>query len=174
MLTETQREQALVIAQSGKMEALASLVSANLTEYELAMLVDNIGKLPMALSYLLDNVDDCSFANQEEGDFGETVVYKELMKRYPKREGYSVAWASRDENEPRYDFVVKKNNDVVCYCDAKTTKRGVANADSIPFFMRRSQWEFLQTLNEDIPYYIARVFLGDNNVVKFVRIMEKD
>ena len=174
MLTETQREQALVIAQSGKMEALASLASANLTEYELAMLVDNIGKLPMALSYLLDNVDDCSFANQEEGDFGETVVYKELMKRYPKREGYSVAWASRDENEHRYDFVVKKNNDVVCYCDAKTTKRGVANADSIPFFMRRSQWEFLQTLNEDITYYIARVFLGDNNVVKFVRIMEKD
>lgn len=52
----------------------------------------------------------------------------------------------------------KENNDVVCYCDAKTTKRGVANADSIPFFIRRSQWEFLQTLNEDIPYYIARVF----------------
>ena len=174
MLTETQREQALVIAQSGKMEALASLASANLTEYELAMLVDNIGKLPMALSYLLDNVDDCSFANIEEGDFGETVVYKELMMRYPKREGYSVLWASRDENEPCYDFVVKKNNDVVCYCDAKTTKRGVANADSIPFFMRRSQWEFLQTLNEDIPYYIARVFLGDDNIVKFVRIIEKD
>ena len=174
MLTETQREQALVIAQSGKMEALASLASANLTEYELAMLVDNIGKLPMALSYLLDNVDDCSFANIEEGDFGESVVYKELMMRYPKREGYSVLWASRDENEPCYDFVVKKNNDVVCYCDAKTTKRGVANADSIPFFMRRSQWEFLQTLNEDIPYYIARVFLGDDNIVKFVRIIEKD
>ena len=40
--------------------------------------------------------------------------------------------------------------------------------------MRRSQWEFLQTLNEDIPYYIARVFLGDDNIVKFVRIIEKD
>lgn len=172
MLTETQREQALIIAQSGKMEALASLASANLTEYELAMLVANIGKLPMALSYILDNVDDRSFANQEEGELGEGIVYKELMALYPKRKGYSVIWASKEENEPCYDFVVKKNEEVVCYCDAKTTKRGIANADSIPFFMRRSQWEFLQTLNECIPYYIARVFLGDNNAVKFVRIMD--
>lgn len=172
MLTETQREQALIIAQSGKMEALASLASANLTEYELAMLVANIGKLPMALSYILDNVDDRSFANQEEGELGEGIVYKELMALYPKRKGYSVIWASKEENEPCYDFVVKKKEEVVCYCDAKTTKRGIANADSIPFFMRRSQWEFLQTLNECIPYYIARVFLGDNNAVKFVRIMD--
>lgn len=44
------------------------------------------------------------------------------------------------------------------------------HADSIPFFMRRSQWEFLQTMDKNTPYYIARVFLGDNNAVKIMRI----
>lgn len=56
--------------------------------------------------------------------------------------------------------------------DAKTTKRGITNADSIPFFMRRSQWEFLQTLSPDTPYYIARVFMGSDDIVKFIRISE--
>lgn len=44
------------------------------------------------------------------------------------------------------------------------------HADSIPFFMRRSQWKFLQTIDKNTPYYIARVFLGDNNAVKIMRI----
>ena len=170
MLTETQREQALVIAQSGKMEVLATLASSNLTDDEFALLVANINKLPTALSYLSDNIDDQSFANLEEGNYGESVVFKKLQSLFPRQKGYAVTWASRDMNEPRYDFVVKKNGEAVCYCDAKTTKRGVANADSIPFFMRRSQWEFLQTIGTDIPYYIARVFIGDNNTVKFMRI----
>lgn len=173
MLTETQREQALVIAQSGRMKELASLASADLTNEEFALLVANIKKLPSALSYLMDNMDDKSFANSDEGDYGEGVVRSELLRRYPKCDGYSVVWASKDSNEPRYDFVVKKGKGVVCYCDAKTTKRGIANADSIPFFMRRSQWEFLQTLNAETPYYIARVFLGDNDMVRFMCIMCK-
>lgn len=170
MLTETQREQALVIAQSGKMEALASLASSDLTDEEFALLVTNIKKLPSALSYLMSNVDDKSFADSKEGDYGEEIVRNELLRRYPRREGYKVVWASKDFQEARYDFVVKKGEEIVCYCDAKTTKRGIANADSIPFFMRRSQWEFLQTMDKDTPYYIARVFLGDNNAVKIMRI----
>lgn len=172
MLSDTQREQALIIAQSGKLEALASLASADLTKDELALLVANIKKLPVALSLLGDSVDDSSFANLAEGDYGEEIVYKKLRGLYPKSEGYSVIWASRDTNEPCYDFVVKQNDNVVCYCDAKTTKRGITNADSIPFFMRRSQWEFLQTLSPDTPYYIARVFMGSDDIVKFIRISE--
>lgn len=172
MLSDTQREQALIIAQSGKLEALASLASADLTKDELALLVANIKMLPVALSLLGDSVDDSSFANLAEGDYGEEIVYKKLRGLYPKSEGYSVIWASRDTNEPCYDFVVKQNDNVVCYCDAKTTKRGITNADSIPFFMRRSQWEFLQTLSPDTPYYIARVFMGSGDIVKFIRISE--
>lgn len=173
MLTEPQREQALIIAQSGKMEALASLATANLTNEEFSLLVANIEKLPVALSYLADNVDDHTFANAGEGDFGEDIVFKALLSRYPRREGYSVVWASKNMNEPCYDFVVKKGEKIVCYCDAKTTKRGIANADSIPFFMRKSQWDFLQKLDSEVPYFIARVFLGDNNAVRFMRISVK-
>lgn len=172
MLSDTQREQALVIAQSGKLEALASLAKADLTEDELAFLVSNIKKLPAALSLLGDSVDDCAYANSEEGDYGEEIVYKKLLSLYPRSNGYKVIWASRDQNEPCYDFEVKQGDDTICYYDAKTTKRGVANADSIPFFMRRSQWDFLQVLSPNIPYYIARVFLGSNNLIKFIRISE--
>jgi hypothetical protein len=69
---------------------------------------------------------------------------------------------------------VIKGNSVICYCDAKTTKRGTANADSIPFFMRRSQWDFLQSLDDSTPYFIARVFMGDNGAIKYMRITKKD
>lgn len=75
MLSDTQREQALIIAQSGKLEALASLASADLTKDELALLVANIKMLPAALSLLGDSVDDSSFANLAEGDYGEEIVY---------------------------------------------------------------------------------------------------
>lgn len=170
MLSETQREQALIIAQSGKMESLATLASSGLTEEELKLIVANINKLPAALSMLTENVDDKSFADSLEGDMGEAIVYKNLLSKYPSTKGYRVNWASRDSNEPCYDFEITKNGEVFCYCDAKTTRRGIANADSIPFFIRKSQWNFLDQLSEDIPYYVARVFTADNNQIRYIRI----
>lgn len=173
MLSDTQREQALIIAQSGKLGALATLASANLTEREMALLVANVKKLPRALSIMIDKVDDASFADSKEGKYGEKLVHQYLLNRYPKHSGYNVVWASRDTNEPCYDFMVKRGEETVCYCDAKTTMRGIANADSIPFFMRRSQWEFLHTLSPDIPYYIARVFLGSDGQIELMRISKR-
>ena len=174
MLSEGQREQALVIAQSGKMESLATLAASELTDEELRMIVANIKKLPAALSMLTDHVDDTGHADSTTGDFGEEIVYKDLIAQYPKSKGYHVIWASRDQNEPCYDFEVKKNEQTICYCDAKTTRRGVANADSIPFFMRKSQWDFLHSLPETTPYYIARVFMNDGGTIKYIRITETD
>ena len=85
-----------------------------------------------------------------------------------------MIWASKELDEPRYDFEIQLNGEPICYYDAKTTVRGAANADSIPFFMRKSQWEFLQTLNDNKPYYIARVFKGDNGAIKYLQIQSKD
>jgi hypothetical protein len=121
-----------------------------------------------------DKVNDKEFANQEAGDEGEQIVYNDLRKQYPVTKGYKVIWASKDENEPCYDFRVVKNNSVICYYDAKTTKRGMANTDSIPFFMRRSQWDFLQSLNDGTPYYIARLFMGDNSSIIYMQISMKN
>ena len=174
MLTDGQREQALVIAQSGKMEALATLATSELTDDDLQMIVANIKRLPMALSMLAERVDDKGFADSKTGDFGEEIVYKDLLLKYPRTKGFNVVWASRDRNEPCYDFEILKNGQVYCYCDAKTTTRGIANADSIPFFMRKSQWEFLETLDDEIPYIIARVFMKDGGEIKYMRVSKTE
>ena len=173
LLTEKQREQALTIAQSGKMEELAALASLDLTQEEWAILVSNVKKIPLAINLLSDNIDDTTFANVKEGDYGEEVVHKDLLQKYPKSKGFSVVWASKDRNEPCYDFEVMKDNKIICYYDAKTTMRGIANANSIPFFMRKSQWGFLQTLSDEKPYYIARVFRGDGDKICYMRISLK-
>lgn len=123
--------------------------------------------------YFEDTVDDKEFADLEEGEMGERVVLDDLYKKYPEEDGYNVIWASHVENEARYDFRIEKDNSVICYCDAKTTSRGLGNSDSIPFFMRKSQWLFLSELG-DTPYYIARVFVADNNRIKYLRIRLKE
>ena len=171
MLTDTQREQALTIAQSGKMEALAKLASSELTSEEFNLLVANIKKIPAALGLLGDKIDDKIFADSETGNLGEELVYKDLLQKYPKTKGYTVEWSSRDKNEPCYDFKIIYNGTIICYYDAKTTTRGLSNSDSIPFFLRKSQWKFLNQLPEDKAYYIARVFIGDNGNIQYVRIL---
>lgn len=173
MLNDAQREQALVIAQSGKMEALAKLVQADLQPEDYDCLLSNIKQLPYLIGLLNQQIDDSAYADSAEGDMGEEIVWKDLRVKYPASKGYKVVWASKEDNEPCYDFRVEHKNQVVCYCDAKTTKRGVANADSIPFFMRKSQWTFLQTLDSNTPYYIARVFMGDKGTIKYLRISKE-
>ena len=174
MLTETQREYALVIAQSGKMEVLASLASSNLSEENFRFIMHNIEKLPDAISILMDVVDDKTYANSMEGDHGEQLVYKDLLQKYPRSKGYQVVWASKDRNEPCYDFEILKDDKPYSYYDAKTTKRGINNADSIPFFLRKSQWNFIQTLDDSVPYIIGRVFLGDGGTIKYIRITRQN
>lgn len=169
LLTERERAEALVIAKSGKMTELATLATLDITQEEWAMLISNFKKLPLAISLLSDKTDDKSYANSEEGDDGERIVYKDLLQKFPRTKGYTIVWASRDRNEPRFDFEVLKGDKKICYCDAKTTMRGIDNADSIPFFMRKSQWEFLQTLSDE-PYYIARVFRGDGDKIRYINL----
>lgn len=170
MLSESQREHALVIAQSGKMESLAALASSELSDEELQLMVANIKKLPAALALLAAKVDDSTYADAAEGDIGEEIVYRNLQQKYPRTQGYKVVWASRDRKEPCYDFEITLNDQIYCYCDAKTTLRGINNSDSIPFFMRKSQWVFLKSLDSCIPYFIARVFASDNNRIEYLRI----
>lgn len=170
LLSENQREQALIIAQSGKMESLAALASSEISDEELKIIVANFKKLPSALALLSDVVNDTAYADSTGGDIGEEIVYRNLQQKYPRTQGYNVVWASRDRKEPCYDFEITLNGQIYCYCDAKTTKRGINNADSIPFYMRKSQWVFLKSLDGNTPYYIARVFSADNNRIEYLRI----
>ena len=126
--------------------------------------------MPAALTMLNTKIDDKEFADSHEGDMGEEIVYKDLLLKYPRTKGYTIVWASRDRNEPCYDFEILKNGQPYAFCDAKTTRRGIANSDSIPFFMRMSQWHFLQELDDSLPYFIARVFIKDGGKIKYMRI----
>lgn len=173
MLSDSQREKTLIIAQSGKIDALAQLASSNLSDEDYSLLINNIDKIHLALGLLSDSVDDGEYADSNEGHFGETLVYNDLLQKYPHSQGYKVVWASKERNEPCFDFEIFKEGIPICYYDAKTTMRGTANSNSIPFFMRTSQWNFLSTLPENIPYFIARVFRGDNNAIKYLQISEK-
>jgi hypothetical protein len=83
---------------------------------------------------------------------------------------------TREDMEPlqlNHTFYILKNGETLCYYDAKTTSRGLNNSDSIPLFLRKSQWIFLSALSDNTPYYIARVFLADNNRIRFLRLSLK-
>ena len=68
MLSEVQREQALTIAQSGRMEQLAALAVSDISDDEFKLIVANINKLPGMLNMLMQQVDDKTFEgiNDEE------------------------------------------------------------------------------------------------------------
>lgn len=167
MMTEEERNQSLIIARSGKMKILSALAESDLTNEDIILITGNIDKIRYFLS---DKIDDTTYADPTTGEWGESIVWEKLQKKYPTNKGYKVIWASREEDEARYDFRIEKNNKIVCYYDAKTTSRGVCNADSIPFFMRKSQWDFLNQIKAQTPYFIARVFVADNNEVRFMKI----
>ena len=76
LLSERERAQALVIAKSGKMDELAKLAKSDMTKEELAMLISNLKKLPGIIGLLSETIDDTTYANSEEGAYGEEFVYK--------------------------------------------------------------------------------------------------
>lgn len=172
-LGEDKLNQSLIIADSGKMEALTKLAESDLSLEEISKLSDNIEILRKVINNTSDIVDDKKHADLEEGDYGEKIVYNDLKNKFTSENGYKVIWSSKEKNEARFDFEVRKGNRTVLYCDAKTTGRGTDNADSIPFFMRKSQWEFLQVIKDTVPYYIARVFLKNNGTIFYLRIQLK-
>ena len=170
MMTDEERNQSLKIVRSGKMECLSRLAESDLTTDDINYIINNIHQFKSF--HEKDIVDDKTFADSEEGCYGESIVFADLKDKYPSSEGYKVIWSSRDFNEPCYDFEVKKGNQTIFFCDAKTTSRGIDNADSIPFFMRKSQWDFLNKLDNQIPYYVARLFLS-SNIIKYINISLK-
>ena len=165
---ENERDYAFTIVQSGKVKALAALAESEITSEELEYIGKNPDILTKVYELMQDETNDRDNANLKTGDFGEQLVYKDLRAKYKESSGYKVIWASK-EGEARFDFEVKLKGETVFYIDAKTTMRGIANSDSIPFFMRNSQWEFLPTIDETAKYLIARVFKGDQSI-KYLQI----
>lgn len=170
--TDQDRENAFAIVQSGKMEALAKIAKSNLSSTDIELFTENIGEFKMFLAWLNDKVDDEEFADEIGGDEGEAFIYSLLVDKFQKE---NVVWASKD-GEARFDFqVFNVDKTTRFFIDVKTTSRGISNANSIPFFMRLSQWNFLDENESKDKYYIARVFKHNGELkAKFLKINKGD
>lgn len=170
--SDQDRENAFTIVQSGKMEALAQIAKSNLSSADIELVTENIGEFKMFLNWLKNKIDDEEFADEIGGDEGEEFIYTLLVGKFQKE---NVVWASRN-GEARFDFqVLNPDNTTRFYIDVKTTSRGIANANSIPFFMRLSQWNFLDDNESKDKYYIARVFRHNGDLkAKFLKINKGD
>jgi hypothetical protein len=165
---EKEREYAFTIVQSGKIKALAALAESNISPEELEYISKNPDAISRLYALLQSEIDDKENANSEIGEYGESLVFNDLRQKYKSSDSYEVIWASK-KGEAKYDFEVKLQAKTVLYVDAKTTMRGISNSDSIPFFMRKSQWEFLPSIELDVKYLIARVYKKDNTI-KYLQI----
>lgn len=173
--TKEDRQKVFKIMRSGQLDAISSIVNSGISNEDLTKVADNLDDIRLMLEnpadfqrylkYRRNKVDDESHANEETGDFGEDIIYNDLLKKFPQ-EG-RVKWPKERE----YDFVVMTENlnEVQFYIDAKTTIRGFANQDSIPFYIRTKQWIFLEEEKSKGKYFIARVW-GSEDEVRYLKI----
>ena len=165
---EIERDYAFTIVQSGKIKALAALAESDITPEELEYISKNSEAMSRLYALMQSEIDDKQNANSETGEYGENLVFNDLRQKYKQFDSYEVIWASK-KGEARFDFEVRHKGRTVLFVDAKTTMRGISNSDSIPFFMRNSQWNFLPTIEIEVKYLIARVFKKEN-AIKYLQI----
>jgi len=89
------------------------------------------------------------------GRFGEELVCKELVAEFGESR---VNWLNEGgETYKEYDFeILGRNNEVLYYVDAKATTTGEVTGDTVPIYIRPSEWSFMQRCKDN--YIIARVY----------------
>jgi hypothetical protein len=162
--TPQELEYAFDIEISGKSEVLAKLANSSLSENELEIIADNPELVSNFIKWLTSKQEDNP--DEELGNIGEKFLYHQLCQIFGENR---VLW----ENKSEYDFrVLEKDLTTTKYfIDAKTTGKGIANSDNVPFFMRTAQWTFLDKQQASDKYIIARIFKNDGTIdVKYIRI----
>ncbi|NJM98975.1 MAG: DUF3883 domain-containing protein [Phormidesmis sp. RL_2_1] len=104
---------------------------------------------PQVISFK-DNYDSV-----DVGLKGEAFVNSRLVAEFGSDR---VQWMNENgEGRNPYDFRVLEENleDVACYIDAKSSRKGEHSDGSIFFSITNAQWDFLKECNN---YYIAKVF----------------
>ena len=89
------------------------------------------------------------------GRFGEELVYKELVAKFGESR---VNWLNKGgETYKEYDFeILSRNNEILYFIDAKATTTGEVTGDTVPIYIRPSEWAFMQRCKDN--YIIARVY----------------
>lgn len=166
-----ERNTAFVIIRSAKKDALAKLALSDMSSADIEKLISQQREIQTFLTWKSSVVDDKENADAELGNIGEEHIHKLLIDHFKGKPEFQVEWVAKTRKEDNYDFEIRKDDRPVIFVDAKTTGNGIANSDSIPFFMRKGQWNFLETLEDDQYYFIARVFLhNDSFSHRFLKI----
>jgi hypothetical protein len=162
--TPKELEYAFDIEISGKSEVLAKIANTSLSQNELEMIADNPELVLNFIEWLNDKFEDNP--DEELGNIGEEYLYHRLCQIFGKTR---VLWEDKSE----YDFRVLESDLITTkyYIDAKTTGKGIANSENVPFFMRTAQWNFLDKQQANGKYLIARIFKNKDTIdVKFIMI----
>jgi hypothetical protein len=160
--TPQELEYAFDIEISGKSEVLAKLANSSLSENELHIISENAGLVSSFIQWL--NTEHEDNPDEELGDIGEKFLYHQLCQIFGENR---VLWEDKSE----YDFRILEPDlkTTKYFIDAKTTGKGIANSDNVPFFMRMAQWKFLDNIQVLDKYIVARIFKdGDSISVKYL------
>jgi hypothetical protein len=162
--TAKELEYAFDIEISGKSEVLAKLANSSLSENELEIIAVNPKLVSNFIEWINSKQEDNP--NEELGDIGEEFLHFKLCQIFGEDR---VLWEDKSE----YDFRILETDldKTKYYIDAKTTGKGIANAENVPFYMRTAQWHFLDREQAFDKYVIARVYKnGSGFDVKYVKI----
>jgi hypothetical protein len=165
--TPDELEFAFDIEISGKSEVLAKIAKSKISKEELELFANNTDLIHSFLNWTNDTVPENP--DKELGNIGEEFIYNYLTKKFGKDR---VIWKDASE----YDFIVleKDIKTVKYYLDAKTTGRAISNSDTVPFFMKMAQWNFLERNEALSKYIIARIFKKGNSwEVKFIKLTKE-
>lgn len=150
------RNDLITISESKHLSSFSEIIKSGISETDLQRVLGKFSLVLSLLDELEQSVDDDSHADENLGEIGEELVYRDLKKRFPDA---AIRWASK-EGEPCFDFEISFTDGKRLYVDAKATRGTYSNAESNPIFLRSSQWRFLKSDRVASGYYVARVFLN--------------
>lgn len=162
--TPEELEYAFDIEISGKSKVLAKIAKSSLSEEELEIVAENSDLVSSFINWLNSKQEDNP--DEELGNIGEEFLHYKLCQIFGENR---VLWEDKSE----YDFrILNQDLDSTKYfIDAKTTGKGIANFENVPFYMRMAQWNFLEREQAFDKYVIARVYKnGSEFNVKYVKI----
>jgi len=165
--TPQELEYAFDIEISGKSEVLAKIAKSKISKEELELFANNVDLIHSFINWTSDTLPENP--DKRLGNIGEAFLNNYLTRKFGENR---VIW----KDAPEYDFIVleKDLKTVKYFLDAKTTGRAISNSDSIPFFMKMAQWNFLDKNEALNKYLIARIFKKGNSWdVKFINLIKE-
>ncbi|MBN2664270.1 MAG: DUF3883 domain-containing protein [Bacteroidales bacterium] len=144
----------------------------------IAILLKNIPAIEEGISEIYENENsgykNDLYVEQTTGRCGEEFLYTILRKKFEN----CVVWLNaHGEASKEYDFIIytdSTKSEIKYFVDAKATSTNENDSDSIPFFIRQSEWNLL--MQGEQKYIVARIFNPKlaNPTVRFLHLHHKN